>query len=363
MTPSAVPPEAIPDWLRDLQGEIGEPQAAQSSSTQPSTLRIRQPIGATDWLRSLGVDEEQPRSEESEQEESPSVAEEDEDLPDEVERHITGMLPDVLTDELEQEIERVETLQLENLPSDQYPDEDYPETSNEPYTPASPPASDEPQPFNIDDILAGEAPPDDSGSWVGSGPTIPMNIEEDMPAWMQDESSDFPSAETDESSSAMEMPNWLSSLGGGGEGEDEEEMTAGSQASSPPPPIDAESDEGSVPDWLFSGNEPEDTTGDSGVPDWLSGMGGGDEDDTQPAAVTDTADDSGVPDWLSGMGGGDEDDTQPAAVADTADDSGVPDWLSGMGGGDEDDTQPAAVTDTADDSGVPDWLSGMGGGR
>jgi hypothetical protein len=95
------------------------------------------------------------------------------------------------------------------------------------------------------------------------------------------------------------------------------------------------------------------------VPDWLSGIGGGDEDDTQSAAIAETSDDSGVPDWLSGIGGGDEDDQQPAAVAETADDSGVPDWLSGIGGGDEDDQQPAAVAETSDDSGVPNWLSGF----
>jgi len=253
-------------------------------------------VGATDWLRSLGVDEQEgePADQPPHYEEEPEIRGgrdlEDQEVPD--------WLRDVSSEELDQDLREL------GVDPSQFDSHAITEPS-----PTSELDALEVEPFHFD-ISAPPPPASEMGKSVpslfGSEEEPAHQADELVPSWMQEEKPESqPAPPADQP--GMGAPDWLSDIG-------EEPAPEAKQpaARQPAPPAD------------------------SGVPDWLSGEG--EEGATPPSAT-----EPDLPDWLA-------DTTEEPAAAPSAPESGIPPWLAS-----EDETDRPSHPGS---EGLPDWLQG-----
>jgi hypothetical protein len=287
----------VPEWLRGIQNEFGGAESpSPPPQSSPTTARIRPPVGATDWLRSLGVDEQEgePADQPPHYEEEPEIRGgrdlEDQEVPD--------WLRDVSSEELDQDLREL------GVDPSQFDSHAITEPS-----PTSELDALEVEPFHFD-ISAPPPPASEMGKSVpslfGSEEEPAHQADELVPSWMQEEKPESqPAPPADQP--GMGAPDWLSDIG-------EEPAPEAKQpaARQPAPPAD------------------------SGVPDWLSGEG--EEGATPPSAT-----EPDLPDWLA-------DTTEEPAAAPSAPESGIPPWLAS-----EDETDRPSHPGS---EGLPDWLQG-----
>ncbi len=328
----------VPEWLRGIQNEFGGAESpSPPPQSSPTTARIRPPVGATDWLRSLGVDEQEgePADQPPHYEEEPEIRGgrdlEDQEVPD--------WLRDVSSEELDQDLREL------GVDPSQFDSHAITEPS-----PTSELDALEVEPFHFD-ISAPPPPASEMGKSVpslfGSEEEPAHQADELVPSWMQEEKPESqPAPPADQP--GMGAPDWLSDIG-------EEPAPEAKQpaARQPAPPADS-----GVPDWLSGeGEEGAAPSPDMPpVPDWLSDIGEEPALEAKQPAARQPAPpaDSGVPDWLRGEG--------EEGAAPSPDMPPVPDWLSDIGEEPAPEAKQPAARQPAPpaDSGVPDWLSGEG---
>ncbi len=368
--------ETVPDWLQETETET-PPPADEDIFAPPSTppqresapSHMQSPSGATDWLRSLGVDEQDseplqlpPTQSESESQSKAAADELDDD-------QSLSWLRDVSSQDLQQDLQRdleeIDPFEFEAPTSSaetppeagtQFPgwlaagataaaattaDDDFPDwmRSEKEHTappepaPAAPPsgASDE----TTLPWLAEETP-----TTPAPTPDTPATSDEDIPAWLRAETEAAPTA------SDEDIPDWL--------------RTGTSELAPLPPPPDAPpaptpatSDE-DIPAWLRAETEAAPTASDEDIPDWL--RTGTSElaplpppPDAPPAPAPATSDED-IPAWLKAG------DAEPAAPP--ADD--IPDWLrtgtSELAPPPSQTDAPPAPAPAAADEDIPAWL-------
>jgi len=152
-----------------------------------------------------------------------------------------------------------------------------------------------------------------------------------------------------------DVPDWLSGLGAGEENAEEEE-----------PAVPAE-----APDWLsqigMGVEAPAEAEAQAEeavpaeTPDWLAGLSAAAETPgvEEPAEEIVPAE---APDWLSQIGMGVEAPAEAEAQAEEAVPAEAPDWLSGLGAGEE-NTEEEEPAEEAVPAEAPDWLSQIGMGK
>jgi tetratricopeptide (TPR) repeat protein len=175
--------------------------------------------------------------------------------------------------------------------------------------------------------------------------------QEDVPAWLAGVGAAggyamMSQGETEDADDEQEL-EWLSTLESGGSDEE-----------APSEQIEA----GETPDWLAAARPPEGDQGsfqddqieesEEAEPDWLSSLGGTDDDELEfDVEESEAAEvEGGIPDWLSGMRPEDEPESEKDEVSEAA----IPAWLQDVGTGTDSDFEE----DEAEE--VPSWLSGVG---
>ncbi|MEI6776697.1 MAG: hypothetical protein WCK70_07330 [Chloroflexales bacterium] len=291
--PTRPAPFGATNWLHGLSSSSDsadvpepEPKPEPPSTTTTSRNKIKMPVGATDWLRSIGQ-ESDPADVKPPQ---PSLSE----MID-----VKSGVPDWLRD--------VSSAEIESISS-------------------SEPVADEPPSQKVFDPL--------SSSWLTDEPAGTQDDRTVLANWADDASAQA------ETIAADGVPDWLRDV--------------------TPVSFDAPVDQGrlrdpgSVPDWLSGSDSPDSSTTDSGVPDWLRDVSGGDTSpgDTAPswlngpAATPEPSTDAGdVPDWLREA---EERSTSVPTPAPVEDD--IPAWLRNA----EESPAPAAPAPVEDD--IPAWL-------
>ncbi len=277
---------------------------------QSDSLRVQLPSGATDWLRSLGIDDD---------DDAPAIA------------------PSSAAPETGDPLESFDWLNVSSedlsrdLPPEPVPDpvSKYTEGGELPSWLQSSPAD----AADLDDDLsvAGLPSLDDSiPSWLASesevlglqstadAPTAPPGSDS-LPAWLKAElAADDSSPDTADS-----VPSWL------------RDVTSDAKS-----PNAAKPGEESIPAWLKAEIDPADLATETATtaPDWVGAR------DSAPRAA-----DAGLPAWML------DDDSAglipPAPSLDAAADAGLPAWML-----DEDSTSPAPPLDAAADADLPSWM-------
>lgn len=196
---------AIPDWLRDLQGELDETAAdlPAVSRRAPASARLSQslkkPTGATDLLRSMGLEEakasfEPLKASPTASMEAGSSKPQKEELPID---NSLDWLHDVTPEELERDIQ-----QIEDLPS------------GPARSPVRQPHLDS---HSLDFLGADIGPPTGTGqlipSWLSdeSEPGPPAEELFDKPSWLQASSAPAKEVPSSKSPSTSDFPSWLQS--------------------------------------------------------------------------------------------------------------------------------------------------------
>ncbi len=375
--PTAERPSAFgtTDWLQGLEGRSPAESSLSSEPPPTTTSRLRMPVGPTDWLRSMGHEEE---VEAADQEPAAEEANLDLDsgIPDwlrelseeEITQALATTTPEpslnVAEAETPSELEPTDWLsELDRIATDtKAPAPDWlpEETANDETILATnvpewltPDQPSPPAPSALDlppwlQNIAGDEPPAAPGSvrldlpsWLleedvppspavaPDAPTLLADsnamfppsdaVGEDVPAWLKTE----PPASVPESSA--DIPTWLREL------ESPEQAEQGATESEAPAWLqETEAPAAEAPDWLQAAEPPT-----SDVPDWL-------REETGAPSATLAAD---VPDWLQAA----EPATAEApawlqaAEPPTTD---VPDWL-------REETGAPSATPAAD---VPAWL-------
>ncbi len=344
----------IPDWLRDLQGELDETAADLPAVARraPASARLSQslkkPTGATDLLRSMGLEEakasfEPPKaSPTASMEAGIGKAKREEPLLD----SSLDWLHDVTPEELERDIQQIE---------------------DPPSAPAKLPAR---QPHldshSLDFLGADIGPPTGTGqlipSWLSddSEPEPPVEELLDKPSWLQAGSAPAKEAPSAKRPSASDFPSWLQST----------------PEASKPKAASSSTTTSDVPSWLRSA--PEESEAQAGVslsntiseptihepeikadvPSWLQGR-----EEKAPSApflppgpVSQPPIDEGpfeveMPSWLQA-----EPQSSPPSSSPPSTTSDVPSWLQAeevpsRASGTEASQKSLTVSD-----GVPSWL-------
>lgn len=370
----------VPDWLQAaaesaVSDPPTEPDPFQSSEALPETSppevstetssRVQMPIGATDWLRSLGEDVEQEAL--AEIAEEPSTAakiDEDESSVDD-NQALPSWLRDVSPDELARDMATADAQSAEPSSS---------EWSLQ---------SDQPSNWFDDDVAAADTPQPDLGmaddtpqapDWLAGipGQEEHADITEDthtsessaddvtfsdtdeaIPDWLRGEiSTASASAET---TPAGDLPAWLSDIP-----VDEQPPSEQDDITQVTPLTDDSSAE--LPSWLSGGTDPsmpptssqDDVTqvasgmsDASELPPWLAGDAGtsvptpSQDDITQVAPLSSDAE--GLPSWLA-------EDTEPTSPESR---EALPAWL----GGDDGETASPPHSDVVESESLPSWLT------
>ncbi|NJP06080.1 MAG: hypothetical protein HC837_10895 [Chloroflexaceae bacterium] len=387
--------DTTPDWLRDLdmdqykaQANALDEMADASSETEPaqptdpeparqpmpSNIRTPSPSGATDWLRSLGVveQEKQPPDVLSDRpvEHEGYLAQPD-DPTDELDMN---WLPTISQDELERELRELGQLDSESAaPSDPSrpsatadsdlpdwlalesppkpaqdestffpdwlktpsPDADLETAAELPFTPTPAPSPTAPnEPPATPDV----SPSLDLPGWLKGDDqdreTSDVELDADMPSWLKAPDVTEPAPSADVSSLVDDMPSWLQPA---------QPLDADDAIEKPPSDAD-------MPTWLRSDKPTGPPAGsppatepppaaDADMPSWLQAAAPA----SPPAADTPSTDDD-MPPWLQS---GEPTDVRPAAPDSEADD--IPPWLRSV------------TAETSADMGVADqmpaWLS------
>ncbi|NTU81553.1 MAG: hypothetical protein HGA45_19585 [Chloroflexales bacterium] len=311
----AEPPPANPDpfdapaWLTD-QGDDQPPPAqtpwpAGQDDQQPSTSsRIRMPIGATDWLRSMGHD---PDARSEPLSEPISTPEDASGVPD--------WLRDLSDDEVARAIEAEAT--------------------------DSQPRFDPQVPGWLADDVPGPDASTVSANWMGKGPVD--EAADQLPGWLQDSGeSDVDEAQRgrhdqtppSDLAGSAEVPAWLRELGGDeGEADDEppvDDEPGWLRDAAIRPPTDrlvGSTDNLDVPAWLRDADAP----APAEPPPWP-------QEADAPAPSAAAADE--MPSWLR------EAELPPGGAREPGPSGDVPDWLRGA-----DEPAPPAGGEE-----VPSWL-------
>ncbi|NJN67957.1 MAG: hypothetical protein HC884_15245, partial [Chloroflexaceae bacterium] len=196
----------VPEWLRGIQNEFGAGAESTSPAPQssPTTARIRPPVGATDWLRSLGVEEQDADTSEASlhyEEELESGGGTNLD-----EQNIPDWLRDVSSEELDQDLREL------GVNPSHYDSQAVTEPS-----PASEIDSLEVEPFHFD-ISAPPTPSPGTGKKVpilfGSEEELSQEPDNLVPSWMQPEHPAPPSPAPSPPVAEPGVPDWLSGIGG-----------------------------------------------------------------------------------------------------------------------------------------------------
>ena len=366
----------MPDWLRaTAQPEESAPAevadsfpteaAATDQAEEQTSSRVQMPVGATDWLRSLGREDDDASSsvpsDQPEMGDSAAALSDQEDSPT-GDTGVPDWLRDISPDEMARDIaepessvapppaetessdwmvagaasvadtsqQRREDLSEEpGIPDwlrDVSPDEvarDIAETGSD--IPAAPPSSTE------------------SPDWLQSPEQPPGVTDTGIPDWLQGEPAapSAPSAPT-ELPGEPEVPSWLS-----GSPTEESPTGAGDTTNwfEQPAAEDSPTGAGDTTNWF---EQPAESGGEPEVPSWLSGS---------PAEESPT-EAGGMPDWFDQS----EAPAAPAAPGDAA----MPSWLRGvdepppMAEAESDEPAPPAAGDTMADAGaMPDWLQSI----
>ncbi|MFP4440015.1 MAG: hypothetical protein ACLFVO_22490 [Chloroflexaceae bacterium] len=376
---SSQPDDAeMPDWLRaTAQPEESAPAeaadsfpteaaAADQAGDQPAS-RVQMPVGATDWLRSLGREddaESAPAPAEQPEMGGPTAApaEQAERPEGEGDTGVPDWLRDISPDEVARD-----------------------SAEPEPFTPPAPAETE-----SSDWMVAGAASAADAAhqhqeelseepgipDWLrdispdemardiaateGGSPTTPPGAAE-SPDWFAEAApADTPSASP--AGDEPGIPDWLRDISPDEVSRDIAETGLDMPAA---PPSSAES-----PDWLQSPEQPPGVT-ETGIPDWFQGEPGAPPETTAPTA---SGGEPEMPAWLSGAtsedpstGAGDTTNWFDQPAASGSEPGGAPEmpaWLSGAtpedpstGAGDTTNwfDQPAA---SGSEPEMPSWLSG-----
>lgn len=395
--PAASPPlsssdEATPAWLRDLAEQPAEPEPPASPTPPPqsrsSSRPLRMPVGATDWLRSIGqepdpADKRAGAGESSERSSAASgAADQPPDLSDESE-DVPSWLTNINPDDMERDLvaEQAGGVEDVSVQSDLEP-----QVPNW-LAPHDEPAADQPTNAMPDWLVGAELPPLDENEtglsldwmreasgeaepaseppsgdipdWLraavhepsaggdAEGTSVPRDDEITLPDWLR-ESTDTPTTGTSQLAT-NEPPAWLSEDVAHPESRASLSDNAPVSASdttpnwlhgASQPPVSADTSD--VPNWLNEADDaPQSAASEANLPNWLSA--GEDEVPEVPAPPASSGDD--LPDWLR------EVDTEPPPPSASMRDD-VPDWLRDAGM----TPAPAEAVETSD---VPDWLRGM----
>ncbi|NJL05513.1 MAG: hypothetical protein HC911_11555, partial [Chloroflexaceae bacterium] len=280
---------------------------------QSDSLRVQLPSGATDWLRSLGIDDDDA---------APAIA------------------PSSAAPETGDPLESFDWLNVSSedlsrdLPPDPVPDmaSKYTEGGELPSWLQSFAADATDTPDIADNLSAAGLPSlDDSiPSWLASesgmlglqstadAPTAPPGSDS-LPAWLKAELA----ADANAPDTADSVPSWL------------RDVTSDASA-----PSAAKPGEDSIPAWLKAEIDPADLAAETVPtgPDWVGAR------DSAPRA-----DDAGLPSWMTDAG----DAGGPAPPLDAAADAGLPAWMTDAG----DVGKPAPPLDAAADAGLPAWMT------
>ncbi len=335
-TPDSASLQTTPEWLSEPSEEApGAPPPEDFKPPQmpSSQRRFRMPVGATDWLRSMG-------------EESEAASEEEASLPfdatgeEQVEAEVSGVdgdIPDWLQNISPEELEQ----DIATTPG---------ELSGEERSSAEMPL---PSLDELPDWLRGDD--DDNASSASS--EMPGSGES-ASDWFRDIAGDTPSESQDipESLSGA-LPSWLAAEADAEDATPSEDLPGWLQESNVKPQEEASSAKAdATQDWLRGDDEartetPEAAVNDSdeGLPEWLR-VGDASHAETPEAAVNDS--DEGLPEWLR-VGDASHAETPKAAVSDS--DEGLPEWLR-VGDTSHAETPEATVSDAE----LPDWLQGGG---
>jgi hypothetical protein len=342
---SAEPPAEQPaadndmDWLTGLQSSAEPPAeqapaAAESGQESTTNSRIKMPVGATDWLRSIGQD---PDAKSEPLSEAISVPLDESGVPDwlrdlspeEVSRGVEAEVPESqsrfdpqASDWLTDDVPVPDASTVSADPVDQR------QTGGETADSGEVPdwlrdviAAEGGEPAPLDASTAGQWDGDESSSLVGGA---------EVPAWLRDIGERSPGAAEPP---APGGPAWL-------QGEDEQ----------PEAPREAPAGANAVPSWLQESGQsspparPEPLTPEDEVPAWLREAEQGDSD-APSAPVSPAPAEDEVPAWLREV-----EQSAPASPAPAEDE--VPAWLreAEQGGA----PLPPAPVPVEDE--VPSWL-------
>jgi hypothetical protein len=368
----------LPDWLR-ATAQPEEPAPAEAADTFPTeevspdqagdqtASRVQMPVGATDWLRSLGREDDAESapapSEQSEMGGPTSVPADQSERPE----GDTGV-PDWLRDISPDEVARDSA----GPPASAPPAPAEMESSDWMVAGAASAAdathqyqeelSEEP---GIPDWLRDISPDEmarDIAATEGGSPTTPPAAEA-SPDWFAEATpADTPSAPPGGAETGI--PDWLRDISPDEVSRDIAETGSDMPAA---PPSSAES-----PDWLQSPEQPPGVT-ETGIPDWLQGEPGA---SPEPSAPTELPGEPEMPSWLSGAtpedvstGAGDTANwfEQPA---ESGGEPEMPSWLSGAPA-EESPTEAGSAPDwfnqseasatpaAPEDAAIPSWLRGV----
>jgi hypothetical protein len=298
----------VPDWLRDLQQEAADPTSAPAPSdaanwlddqpdvhaeeeqqTTTTSSGVRLPVGATDWLRSMGH--------EPDADEALDQAERQRDAELRAEDDAESGVPDWLRDLTPEDVPSVaeEEVSETGVVGAETPD----------WLSTDFPAPPEASTVSVDEFAVAPNDADGIPDWlrdIGIEPSDTVNENID---W----TSGLDTGEPTDITAGADVPDWLRDV-----------------SSSDPTPVEAQSSaptaDDDMPDWLRAdapapAPEPVAPTADDDMPDWLRA----DAPAPAPEPVAPTADDD-MPDWLRA----DAPAPAPEPVAPTADDD-MPDWL------------------------------------
>ncbi len=319
--PPDIPAQAsrddLPDWLRSTPSEsatTSDPfQSPSVSADEQTTPRVRMPVGATDWLRSLGEESDTDKD-------RPDIAEEPiaEDMP---EQGIPDWLRNVSPDELARDIAAAEP---ERSAYDQQQNADLP------------PDSVQSADWLVDSATALSA--------MAQSSDLDALAEPALPDWLRDVSPDelerdIASVQSEPSPVSPDLapglPNWLRDISSG-----EDERDSGI-ADSSARVDDRNARSAQLPDWLVTPSDAQPPDPTASVPEWL-----------QDASASRS--EPSVPEWLQSppMARSEADESSPAVD--------IPPWLQSADPEHNDDASGSApMTDLAAAgtvSDVPDWL-------
>ena len=376
-TPARASSDDLPDWLQSTPAEsatTSDPsQSPSASADEQTTPRVRIPVGATDWLRSLGEESDTDKD-------RPDIAEEPiaEGMP---EQGIPDWLRDVSPDELARDIAAAEPERPAydpqhhtDLPPDPVQSSDWlVDSATALSAMTQPPDSDALAEPALPDWLRDVSPEElerDIASVQSEPPPLSVSpdVEPGLPNWLRDVSSaederdpgiaDSHAPVDDRDARFAQPPGWL---------------VTPSDAQPPDPTASvpewlqdasANQSESAVPEWLPSTpanwSEADESPPASDIPPWLQSAQpehdrdvSGSAPTAEPPAATPVSD---VPDWLQSF------DAAPSAPSGSdhlpaADDhqAALPGWLRGDAPDESFSTQ-AEHTDVGSPEALPAWL-------